>query len=142
MKTFVIFTTIMIGSLTGSVSVQKRYAVQSTTNLEKFIQAVKEKEQGPYESNNAYEIHYVFFKDAKEQLQKEGLLTPIYYSELAYDDWLCRVVIAAYFRRHARYALETKDWYTLARIYNGGPKGYNKWKTREYAECIVNLTME
>jgi len=145
MKKCLIYIIIIVNTLTGLKAQSQTSRVISThliKPLDKFFDAIKHKEQGPYESNNSYEIHYSFFKDSKEQLIKEGLLTPIYYSELEHDDWLCRIVILAYFRRYARKVLEDKDWYTLARIYNGGPNGHKKYRTKGYGKCVLNLTKD
>jgi hypothetical protein len=38
----------------------------------------------------------------------------------------------AYFARYAPKALESKDWQTLARVHNGGPKGHTKKATLGY----------
>jgi hypothetical protein len=38
----------------------------------------------------------------------------------------------AYFARYAPKALEMKDWETLARVHNGGPKGHTKKATLGY----------
>jgi hypothetical protein len=38
----------------------------------------------------------------------------------------------SYFARYAPTALAKKDWETLARIHNGGPKGHTKKATLGY----------
>lgn len=41
-------------------------------------------------------------------------------------------IVTAYLLRYAKSAVESKDWQTLARIHNGGPKGATKAATRKY----------
>ena len=41
-------------------------------------------------------------------------------------------VMLGYFARYAPKALESKDWETLARVHNGGPKGHTKKATLSY----------
>lgn len=41
-------------------------------------------------------------------------------------------VTVAYLLRFNRKAVEAKDWQTLARIHNGGPKGHTKEATKKY----------
>ena len=43
-----------------------------------------------------------------------------------------RKVIKAYMTRYAKQALADKDWETIARIHNGGPKGHKKEATLGY----------
>jgi len=59
-----------------------------------------------------------------------------------YDEWVtdasqCRRVMEWYFQRYAPQAWELQDWFTLARIHNGGPRGDEKRCTIAYAERVL-----
>ena len=45
-------------------------------------------------------------------------------------------IIEAYMQRYARKAWAAKDWETLARIHNGGPRGHKKKATEKYWQKV------
>ena len=108
-------------------------------NFDSFCEAIKHKEQGPGESNNKYEIGYLYFLDARKQLRKDGLISSLEYKDLKGSEFLCKLCIRAYMRKYAPKMLIGKQWTYMARLHNGGPKVNKKHKTKEYAECIINL---
>jgi hypothetical protein len=73
---------------------------------------------GPYQIQRAYHA------DARMKTGRyEDCSTSHAYSEQT---------MLAYFARYAPKALESKDWETLARVHNGGPKGHTKKATLGY----------
>ena len=45
-------------------------------------------------------------------------------------------IIEAYMQRYARKAWAAKDWETVARIHNGGPRGHKKKATEKYWQKV------
>ena len=73
---------------------------------------------GPYQIQRAYHA------DAR---MKAGR-----YEDCSSDATYSEQTMLAYFARYAPKALESKDWETLARVHNGGPKGHTKKATLGY----------
>jgi len=73
---------------------------------------------GPYQIQRAYHA------DARMKAGK--------YEDCSTDATYSEQTMLAYFARYAPKALEAKDWETLARIHNGGPKGHTKKATLGY----------
>jgi hypothetical protein len=78
-----------------------------------------------------YQIQKAYWLDATEYDKTiggryEDVRNPAY----------ARRVMVAYFKRYARQAWEAKDWQTLARIHNGGPRGHEKQATVKYWEKV------
>ena len=73
---------------------------------------------GPYQIQRAYHA------DAR---MKAGR-----YEDCSTDATYAEQTMLAYFARYAPRALEAKDWETLARVHNGGPKGHTKRATLGY----------
>lgn len=48
-------------------------------------------------------------------------------------------IIKAYMQRYARKAWAAKDWETLARIHNGGPRGHKKKATVPYWQKVKKV---
>ena len=73
------------------------------------------------------QIWEIYWKDAMAKCPKIGG---------SYQDCKTKVyaerVVVAYLLRYAKSAVESKDWQTLARVHNGGPKGATKAATRKY----------
>ena len=73
------------------------------------------------------QIWQVYWKDAMAKCPKIGgeyqNCTQKVYAER---------IVTAYLLRYAKSAVESKDWQTLSRIHNGGPKGATKAATRKY----------
>lgn len=73
------------------------------------------------------QIWQVYWKDALAKCPKIGG---------TYQDCTSKVyaerIVVAYLLRYAPNAVASKDWQTLARIHNGGPKGATKAATRGY----------
>ena len=73
---------------------------------------------GPYQIQRAYHA------DARMKAGK--------YEDCSIDATYAEQTMLAYFARYAPKALESKDWETLARVHNGGPKGHTKKATLGY----------
>ena len=73
---------------------------------------------GPYQIQRAYHA------DARMKAGK--------YEDCSTDAAYAEQTMLAYFARYAPKALESKDWETLARVHNGGPKGHTKKATLGY----------
>lgn len=73
---------------------------------------------GPYQIQRAYHA------DARMKAGK--------YEDCSTDATYAEQTMLAYFARYAPKALESKDWETLARVHNGGPKGHTKKATLGY----------
>jgi len=95
-------------------------------------------------SLGSYQIGYLYYVDAVEQLHREGA-SPATGSggrrdRVSRSDWRADVVSAsvarhlvrAYWRRYCREALEAGDLETLARVHNGGPGGARLACTASY----------
>ena len=73
---------------------------------------------GPYQIQRAYHA------DARMKSGK--------YEDCSANHAYSEQTMLAYFARYAPKALESKDWETLARVHNGGPKGHTKKATIGY----------
>ena len=73
---------------------------------------------GPYQIQRAYHA------DARMKVGR--------YEDCSTDATYSEQTMLAYFSRYAPKALESKDWETLARVHNGGPKGHAKKATLGY----------
>jgi hypothetical protein len=73
------------------------------------------------------QIWQVYWKDAMAKCPKIGGE----YQNCTQKVYAERIVVA-YLLRYAPKAVESKDWQTLARVHNGGPKGATKAATRKY----------
>ena len=71
-----------------------------------------------------YQIQRAYHSDAR---MKAGR-----YEDCSTDATYAEQTMLAYFARYAPKALESKDWETLARVHNGGPKGHTKKATLGY----------
>ena len=73
------------------------------------------------------QIWEIYWKDAMAKCPKIGG---------TYQDCTSKVyaerIVVAYLLRYASSAVASKDWQTLARIHNGGPRGATKAATRGY----------
>lgn len=114
-------------------------------SMEEFFEALRRVETGNMPNNGIaaigdnnsalgpLQIHYCYFADAIEYAEKNHLVMDMLYQQCAY--WLpSKIVAYLYFQRYAPTALREGDWVKLARIHNGGPRGYRKKATEGYAE--------
>lgn len=69
-----------------------------------------------------FQIHYVYWLDSGVRGE---------YQDCHSYHYSVRVV-TAYLNRYANNALIRKDYERLARVHNGGPKGYQKEGTKDY----------
>jgi hypothetical protein len=102
----------------------------------KFLDAVRRVETGglPNAGKGAvgdkgasigpYQIQRAYHADARMKSGK--------YEDCSADASYSEQTMLAYFSRYAPKALESKDWETLARVHNGGPKGHTKKATLGY----------
>ena len=81
-----------------------------------------------------FQIWSVYWQDAVSKfpgLTKEGS-----YESCLRDGNYSERVVAAYFRRYGRKFLDAKDYESLARIHNGGPKGHLRASTEKYWQKV------
>ena len=102
----------------------------------KFLDAVRRVETGglPNAGKGAvgdkgasigpYQIQRAYHADARMKSGK--------YEDCSASHVYSEQTMLAYFARYAPKALESKDWQTLARVHNGGPKGHTKKATLGY----------
>ena len=107
--------------------------------LEKFLSAIRQVETGGMKDNGIgakgdkgqsigpYQIQKGYWADSRLSGTWEQCLTDKSYSEK---------VMVAYWKRYCPKAFEAGDWETLARVHNGGPKGYKKQATMKYWERV------
>lgn len=104
-------------------------------------------------SLGAYQIGYLYYMDAVEQLHREGA-SPATGSggrrdRVSRAEWradvvsasVARPLVRAYWRRYCPEALEAGNLETLARVHNGGPDGAGQACTASYWQH-VRETME
>ena len=107
--------------------------------LEKFLSAIRQVETGGMKDSGIgakgdkgksigpYQIQQGYWQDARLTGTWEQCLTDKSYSEQ---------VMIAYWKRYCPKAFEAGDWETLARVHNGGPKGYKKKATLGYWDRV------
>ena len=118
----------------SSVSAFAQRPIDKDTRV--FLDAIRRVETGglPNAGNGAvgdkgasigpYQIQRAYHTDAR---MKAGR-----YEDCSTDATYSEQTMLAYFARYAPKALESKDWETLARVHNGGPKGHTKKATLGY----------
>jgi hypothetical protein len=79
-------------------------------------------------ANGAFQIHREYFNDAVEF---DKSLKGSDYSKVD-DVGFAKRVITAYLKKYVPKAVSTNDYETLARVHNGGPKGYTNPNTVKY----------
>lgn len=78
-------------------------------------------------ARGAFQIHRKYFNDAAQFDKSLGND----YSKV--DDFeFSKKVVSAYMNRYAPKSIKTKNYQILARVHNGGPKGYRNPKTLKY----------
>ena len=82
-------------------------------------------------ANGAFQIHREYFRDAAEFDKSLGSD----YSRVTDVEFAKRVIVA-YLKRYVPKAVETNNYAVLARVHNGGPKGYNNPNTLKYWEKV------
>ena len=110
-------------------------------NVGKFLHAIRVVETGGWKNDGIgavgdhgnsigpYQIQRAYWLDANIAGTWEQCSTDVAYSER---------VMLAYFKRYAKTALENEDWEKLARIHNGGPKGYRHKATLPYWQKVLD----
>lgn len=121
-----------------AVSALSSFAADRKIDAEtrKFLDAVRRVETGglPNAGKGAvgdkgasigpYQIQRAYHADARMKSGK--------YEDCSASHAYSEQTMLAYFARYAPKALESKDWQTLARVHNGGPKGHTKKATEVY----------
>lgn len=121
-----------------AVSALSSFAADRKIDAEtrKFLDAVRRVETGglPNAGKGAvgdkgasigpYQIQRAYHADARMKSGK--------YEDCSASHAYSEQTMLAYFARYAPKALESKDWQTLARVHNGGPKGHTKKATEAY----------
>ena len=103
-----------------------------------FYQAVAQVESGgddlavgSHAEIGRYQITEGYWKDAIEYANIGG----------SYDNCFLpsysKVVMESYFRRYANKDWHDNNYYNLARIHNGGPRGKSKNHTKAYADKVM-----
>jgi len=84
-----------------------------------------------------YQIWEVYWHDAVEYAPEIGGT----YADVRNKDYAERVIVA-YFLRYGKVAVTAHDYEKLARIHNGGPRGYKKRATDKYWNRVkTHLTL-
>ena len=110
--------------------------------LRPFLDAVAEVESGHDDKATGddgkaigrYQIWSIYWDDAKAfapAIKGE-------YSDCRNKEYAERIVVA-YLLRYAKNAIEVRDYQTLARIHNGGPRGARKTATLKYWEKVEKI---
>jgi len=125
-------------TITTAVSALSSFAADRKIDADtrKFLDAIRRVETGglPNAGKGAvgdkgasigpYQIQRAYHADAR---MKAGR-----YEDCSANHAYSEQTMLAYFARYAPKALESKDWETLARMHNGGPKGHTKKATLGY----------
>ena len=126
-------------------------AFSVSPQLRRLFDAIRAVESGGPGDNDGgralgpYQIHRAYWQDSG---------VPGRYEECARPEYAERVMLA-YWQRYAAEALEREDLEVLARVHNGGPRGWRKettvayWRRvqarlrpADYAEALVRANME
>ncbi len=116
---------------TVQASVKPASSVKSA--LDGFINALHQVESegkdGPIIGDNGaalgpFQIHKEYWADVKDNIGGK-------YSDVANYDYAKKVVVA-YLLKYGKKAIKNKDWETLAKMHNGGPRGPQKPATEKY----------
>lgn len=109
----------------------------NSITLNKFLKALHYVESGGKEGAiigdngralGPLQIHKIYWNDVKDKVGGR-------YQDVVDYDYSKKVVIA-YFLKYAKEAFKNKDWEKLAKIHNGGPKGYTKKATEHYWQKV------
>ena len=115
-------------------------ATVQAQSLDKFMSAIHQVETSSVQVGDhgkaigPFQIWHSYWSDAKEF---DPTLGGSYRDCYRYD--YAKRVVEAYLKRHAPTLMAKRDYYTMARIHNGGPSGYKKASTNDYAQRVVNL---
>ena len=104
-------------------------------NLRPFLDALAQVESGGKDDAigdggkaiGRMQVWEIYWRDAMAKCPKIGGE----YKDCTTKTYAERIVVA-YLLRYAAKAVADKDWQTLARIHNGGPRGATKAATRKY----------
>jgi len=85
-------------------------------------------------SRGPFQISRAYWRDAVKQLEREGDLGwgSYDYKRDVRKVRKCEVIVRAYWRRWCPDAYVARDFETLARVHNGGPRGAGKEATVAY----------
>ncbi len=106
-------------------------------SLNQFLKALHQVESGGREgviigdngkALGPLQIHRVYWNDVASKVGGR-------YEDVTNYNYSTKVVLA-YFLKYAKDALKNKDWETLAKIHNGGPKGHKKKSTEKYWQKV------
>lgn len=97
-------------------------------------------------SLGSYQISRAYWADGCRQLKRERAShVPWNYDRWVHNDAQAERVMKAYWRRYAesRYIPDSmSDCEVLARVHNGGPRGYSKSSTAAYWERVRKVMAE
>ena len=119
------------------ISFDKKEKDDINSNLENFIKAIHQVESGGKlgaivgdngRALGPFQIHKRYWADVAPQIGGR-------YQDVTDFNYAKKVMIA-YFLKYAKDALHNKDWEKLAKIHNGGPKGYKKASTEKYWQKV------
>jgi hypothetical protein len=108
-------------------------------SIDRLLDAIKQVESGGNnkavgdggKARGGYQLWYSFYTDGKPGVVREYGECPSYEVTAASDVWARRVIIS-WWRRYASEALARGDFETLARRFNGGPRGERVAATEKY----------
>jgi len=133
MKHLLAFVLLASSMLAQTISLRDLDAARA--NLRPFLDALAQVESGGKDDAigdggkaiGRMQIWEIYWKDAMAKCPKIGGE----YKDCTTKTYAERIVVA-YLLRYAAKAVADKDWQTLARIHNGGPRGATKAATRKY----------
>jgi hypothetical protein len=121
----------------SNVALKKDKEETSNISLNDFLKALHQVETGGQTGSiigdngralGPFQIHKIYWSEVAPQIGGR-------YQDVSNLDYAKKVVIA-YFLKYAKDALKNKDWETLAKIHNGGPRGAKKKSTEKYWQKV------
>lgn len=133
MKHLLAFVLLASSMLAQTISLRDLDAARA--NLRPFLDALAQVESGGKDDAigdggkaiGRMQVWEIYWRDAMAKCPKIGGE----YKDCTTKTYAERIVVA-YLLRYAAKAVADKDWQTLARIHNGGPRGATKAATRKY----------
>ena len=126
----IFITYLLVYSLTGS---NENFHQEFFVALGAVESGNNDEAVGSYGEIGRYQITELYWEDAYNTGELEGTF------EQCKDHEYSEHVIALYMGIYAKDAWENQDYFKVARIHNGGPKGLSKPKTYYYATRVISL---
>lgn len=133
MKAFL--SILLLASSLCAQAISLRELDAARANLRPFLDALAQVESGGKDDAigdggkaiGRMQVWEIYWRDAMAKCPKIGGE----YKDCTTKTYAERIVVA-YLLRYAAKAVADKEWQTLARIHNGGPRGATKAATRKY----------